>query len=330
MERLGGCHRPRPSASSAFGWALIAGGAARILWDDARGRAAGPRTATQAGGTTMSEGPGAAAPAATPPVSEPIVRTIKGADVTEALAAGLRDFQAAPLYGLFFGGIYALGGMLIVAAIWRWDMIYLAYPLAAGFALIGPFVAVGLYEVSRLRERHEALSWSKVLGVVFAQGGRELGWMSLVCVFIFMMWMYQVRLLLALFFGFEPVSADTFLRTLFGTPEGWLFLAIGHADGAVLSVILFSLTVVSFPLLLEREVDFITAMITSVRAVTRNPVPMLVWALVIVILMIAACLPLFMGLFVVLPVLGHATWHLYRRIVAPAPGDPRPAETATA
>ena len=106
------------------------------------------------------------------------------------------------------------------------------------------------------------------------------------------------------------------------TPEGWLFLLIGHADGAVLSIVLFSLTVVSFPLLLERDVDFITAMITSVRAVTRNPVPMLGWALVVVLLLIAASLPLFAGLFVVLPVLGHATWHLYRRLV-------KPEETAT-
>jgi uncharacterized membrane protein len=256
--------------------------------------------------------------AAPPPLrKDPVVRSIKGADVAEALAAGLRDFQAAPLFGLFFGGLYAAGGLLIVAAIWSWGMIYLAYPLAAGFALIGPFVAVGLYEVSRLREAGEPITWAKVLGCVFAQSKRELGWMSLVCVFIFMMWMYQVRLLLALFFGFEPVTADTFLQTLFRTPEGWLFLAIGHADGAVLSLVLFSLTVVSFPLLLERDVDFITAMITSVRAVTKNPVPMLVWALVVVVLLIAACLPAFLGLFLVLPVLGHATWHLYRRLVAP-------------
>jgi uncharacterized membrane protein len=256
-----------------------------------------------------------AAPAKRRP--DPVVMRIKGADVAEALAAGLRDFQAAPLYGLFFGGIYALGGLALVITASSWGLLYLAYPMAAGFALIGPFVAVGLYEVSRLRERGEALEWRKVLGVVFAQGRRELGWMSLVCVFIFMMWMYQVRLLIALFFGFQSFSPGEFLTTVLTTPEGWLFLLIGHADGAVLSVVLFSLTVVSFPLLLERDVDFITAMITSVRAVTRNPVPMLGWALVVVLLLIAASLPLFVGLFVVLPVLGHATWHLYRRLVKP-------------
>lgn len=250
---------------------------------------------------------------------DPVVRTIRPADVAEAVAAGLRDFQAAPLFGLVFGGLYALGGWVIVRAVASWGLLYLAYPLAAGFALIGPFVAVGLYEVSRLRERGEAITWGKVLGSVFAQGRRELGWMSLVCIFIFMMWMYQVRLLVALFFGFKSFTASSFLTTLLTTPEGWLFLAIGHADGAVLSAILFSLTVVSFPLLLERDVDFITAMITSVRAVMRSPVAMLGWAALVVLLLVAACLPFFLGLFVVLPVLGHTTWHLYRRLVAPEP-----------
>ena len=248
---------------------------------------------------------------------DPVVRTITRADVAEAVAAGLRDFQATPLFGLFFGGLYAMGGMVIVACVWSWGLIYLAYPLAAGFALVGPFVAVGLYEVSRLREAGQAVTWRGVLGCIFAQSRRELGWMSLVTVFMFMMWMYQVRLLLALFFGFESFTAETFLRTLLTTPEGWIFLAIGHADGAVLSLVLFSLTVVSFPLLLDRDVDFITAMITSVRAVVQNPVPMLVWAFIVVALLIAASLPLFLGLFLVLPVLGHATWHLYRRLVEP-------------
>lgn len=255
--------------------------------------------------------------ATSPTRRDPVVRIINLADVAEAVAAGLRDFQAAPAFGLFFGGLYAIGGMVIVASVWSWGLLYLAYPLAAGFALIGPFIAVGLYEVSRRREAGEPVRWSGVLGCVFAQSQRELGWMSLVTVFLFMMWMYQVRLLLALFFGFKSFTAETFLRTLLTTPEGWLFLAIGHADGAVLSLILFSLTVVSFPLLLDRDVDFITAMITSVRAVMRNPLPMLAWAFVVVVLLVAACLPFFVGLFVVLPILGHATWHLYRRLVLP-------------
>lgn len=252
------------------------------------------------------------------PRAEPKVRTIRFSDIGEALADGIRDFQAAPLYGLFFGGIYAVGGVVLVLAATSWGMGYLVYPLAAGFALIGPFVAVGLYEVSRRREAGLPLGWGGVLGVVFAQSRRELGWMAFVTLFVFLLWMYQIRLLIALFFGFQSFAMTDFLHVLLTTPEGWLFLAIGHADGAVLSLVLFSLTVVSFPLLLDRDVDFITAMITSVRSVTRSPGPMLAWAAMVVGLLIVASAPMFLGLFVVLPVLGHTTWRLYRRLVEPA------------
>jgi len=251
------------------------------------------------------------------PRADPQVRRIGRQDIADAFAEGLRDFQAAPLFGLFFGGIYALGGLVMVLAAASWGMLYLVYPLAAGFALIGPFVATGLYEVSRLSERGEPVRWSGVLGVVFAQSRRELGWMAFVCVFVFILWMYQIRLLVALFFGFRSFAMGDFLTALVTTPEGLLFLVLGHLAGAVLSLVLFSLTVVSFPLLLERDVDFVTAMITSVRAVITNPVSMVGWAAVVVLLLIFAALPAFLGLFVVLPILGHTTWHLYRRLVPP-------------
>ena len=259
------------------------------------------------------------APTPTPPRPDPVVARIAVADVVEAFAAGLRDFQAAPSFGLFFGGIYALGGLFILMAVTRLGLPYLAYPLAAGFVLIGPFVAVGLYEVSRLRERNEPLRWRAVLGVVFAQRQRELSWMAFVTLFVMMIWLYQVRLLLALFLGFQSFSSfGGFLTVIATTPEGLMFLAVGNVVGAVLATVLFSLTVVSFPLLLDREVDFITAMITSVRAVAQNPVPMLGFAACVVVLSVVAMLPLFLGLVIIMPVLGHATWHLYRRVVAPA------------
>jgi uncharacterized membrane protein len=253
------------------------------------------------------------------PKPDPIVRPVGVADVAEAFAAGLRDFQAAPLYGLFFGAVYAAGGNLVVLCAYWLGMSYLSYPLAAGFALVGPFVAVGTYEVSRRRETGEPLSWSAVLGAIFAQGKRELGWMAFVTLFIFVVWMYQVRLLLALFLGFRTfTSLQEFLAVVATTPEGNLFLLIGNVVGAAMAMVLFSLSVVSFPLLLDRDVDFITAMITSVRAVVTSPIPMIGWAIAIVALSIMSMMPAFLGLLVVLPVLGHTTWHLYRRIVAPA------------
>ncbi len=250
---------------------------------------------------------------------DPVVRPIKAADIAEALGQGLRDFQAMPLYGLAFGALYAVGGILIVLCLTAFGMVYLAYPLAAGFALIGPFVAIGLYEVSRRREAGEPVSFGAIWSAIRSRG--EIGWMAFVTLFVFVVWMYQVRLLIALILGLNASfgSFKEFLTVVLTTNEGLLFLAIGNLDGAALSLILFSLTVVSFPLLLDREVDFVTAMVTSVRAVVTSPLPMIGWAAVIVLLLIVSALPYFLGLVVTVPVLGHATWHLYRRIVAPVP-----------
>jgi len=266
----------------------------------------------------LPQSPADPSPEDPPGKSDPVVRAIGAQDVVAALSAGLRDFQAAPAYGLFFGGLYAAGGVAITLSAFAVGWPWLAYPLAAGFALIGPFVAVGLYEVSRRRERGEPLSFRAVLGVILGQARRELGWMGFVTLFVMIIWLYQIRLLLALFLGFQSFATmREFLSVIVTTPEGLMFLAVGHVVGAALSVLLFSLTVISFPLLLDRDVDFVTAMITSVRAVAESPGTMIGWALAIVVLLVIAMTPFFLGLLVALPVLGHATWHLYRRAVAP-------------
>jgi uncharacterized membrane protein len=252
--------------------------------------------------------------------ADPVVRRIAAADIAEALSEGLRDFQAMPLYGLAFGAFYAAGGIAIVLCLTAFGLVYLAYPLAAGFAMIGPFVATGLYEVSRRREAGQPVSVAAIWATVRTRG--EIGWMAFVTLFVFVIWMYQVRLLIALLLGLNASfsSLREFITVVLTTNEGLLFLAIGNAVGAALSLILFSLTVVSFPLLLDRDVDFVTAMITYVRAVVTSPLPMIGWAAIIVILLAVSAMPYFLGLVVTLPVLGHTTWHLYRRIIAPAPG----------
>jgi len=252
--------------------------------------------------------------------ADPFVREITVSDVNEAWARGLRDFQAAPIFGLVFGGFYALAGIAIVASVSALGLSYLTYPLAAGFALIGPFAAVGLYEVSRCLEAGLAPSWSRVLGVVVEQRNRQLAWLAFVVLFIFVVWMYIIQLLLALFIGFHGFATlKDLLSILTTTPEGVAFLVLGNAIGAFLSLILFALTVVSIPLVLDHEIDFVTAMITSVRAVVMNPAPMLGWGFTVGVLLALASLPLFLGLVFVLPILGHATWHLYRKVVDPVP-----------
>ncbi|WP_417687999.1 DUF2189 domain-containing protein [Roseibium sp.] len=247
---------------------------------------------------------------------DPEVRKITITDVVDALGAGLRDFRRAPAYGLAFGSFFAIGGVLIILTAAKFHMSYLSYPLAAGFVLIGPFAAVGLYEVSRRIDSGEHLSWRAIFGTMWAQKSRELSWMAFVVLFVQIMWMYQVRLLLALFLGFRSfASFNEFVLQVIGTSEGLMFLAVGHVVGAILSLILFSLTVISLPLLMEEDRDFITAMITSVKAVVTSPVPMIGWAFIVTITLIASIVPAFVGLVVTLPVLGHTTWHIYRKCV---------------
>jgi uncharacterized membrane protein len=243
---------------------------------------------------------------------DPVVRPIAFSDVAEALIQGLRDFQTAPIAGMTLGALYCIAGIAIVLSVTTFGMSYLAYPL---------FVAVGFYEISRKREAGET---ARVADIRRAMTSRsEIGWMAFVTLFIFIMWMYQARFLMALFFGLNASfsSLPQFITVVLTTTEGLIFLLVGNIIGALLAIVLFSLTVVSFPLLLDRDVDCVTAMITSVRAVVRSPAPLLAWALVIVVILSLAALPFFVGLIVVLPVLGHATWHMYRRIIVPAPAS---------
>lgn len=253
------------------------------------------------------------------PPAFPQVRAVAFADIRAALAEGWRDFLAAPILGLFFGGVYALGGLFVLATASVLGMSYLSYPLAAGFVLIGPFVAAGLYEISRRLEAGVPIDWRGVFGVMFAQRGREFAWLAFVSIFAFIVWMYQVRLLLALFLGFQSfASFGAFLNVVLTTTDGLMFLAVGHVVGAAMALIVFSLTVISFPLLLDRDVDFVTAMIVSVKSVATSPGPMIAWGLIVVAILFAAAAPAFLGFFVALPVLGHATWRLYRKAVVRA------------
>ena len=249
----------------------------------------------------------------------PDVAALTFADIRSALMSGLSDFARAPLYGLGIGAIFAAIGAAIVLALTVWDLPWMIYPFAIGFPLIGPFAAVGLFEVSRRLEKGEPISWSIVFSAVWRQRGRELSWMAFVMLFFFWIWMYQVRLLIALFLGrMSFATLDKFFDIILTTQQGWLFLAVGHLIGAALALLLFSITVVSIPLLMERDYDFITAMITSVKTVVASPLVMLGWGVFVTLAIIAASLPLFAGLLVILPVLGHATWHIYKQAV-PSP-----------
>lgn len=241
------------------------------------------------------------------------VRQITTGDIKLAFAAGIKDFAKRPMLSLFFGLVYAAFGVVLVVGFTVFDTIWLTLPAAVGFPLVAPFVAVGLYEMSRRMKSGEDFNWKDILLVVFRQQQREFGWMSFVVLFVFWIWIYQARLLLALFLQWKSfASLDSFIEVITTTNNGMLFIGIGTVVGAILAAVLFSLTVISMPLLLDKEIDFISAMILSVKTVHTNPVVMLTWGAIIAILVFAAMLPAFLGIIFVLPILGHSTWHLYK------------------
>jgi uncharacterized membrane protein len=233
------------------------------------------------------------------PADKPEILHVDLSDLTQALIAGWRDFRAEPLFGLFFAGIYVLGGWLIVFSLTAKGQLWWSLPASAGFPILGPFVACGLYEVSRRREAGERLIWGQVLGVVFRQKDRQIPSMAAVIVVFFLFWNFLAHMIFALFLGKATLTNITTSAEVFLTPEGLAMLAV-----------------VSLPMLLDREVDFVTAMLTSLGVVTESPLVMLGWGAVIGGSLFVAMLPGFAGLFVVLPVFGHATWHLYRRAIA--------------
>jgi len=234
-------------------------------------------------------------------------------DLAKALGAGWRDFAAMPQYGMFFGGFYVLAGLLIGwAAITGGEPTWLI-PAMAGFPLVAPFVAVGLYEASRRRERGEPLSWRAVLGALKGHDDDQILSMGVIVFVAFSFWMIVAHAIFAVFMAESGMGGDSIAALL--TPAGLMMLAVGSAVGAVMAFAFYAMTVISLPMLVERKVDFLTAIIASFKTVRSNFAVMLGWAAIIAVLLFAAMLPGFVGLMVALPVLGHATWHLYRRAV---------------
>lgn len=253
--------------------------------------------------------------------SMPEVNKVAAGDITASLKAGFSDFLARPFMSGFFGLFYAVFGILFVWILVWLEKIWMIIPAAIGFPLVAPFAAAGLYEMSRRLQKGESFGWSEILTVMANQRKREMGWMAFVTLFVLWVWFYQFRTVLVIVLQDSSFSdLDGFFNIVFFKPEGWTFLAIGTCVGAFLSAVLFTLTVVAMPMLLDREIDFVSAMLTSIRVVAENPVVMLTWAAIISVTMLLSLVPAFLGLIFTLPILGHTTWHLYQRAVPPAEG----------
>ncbi len=255
----------------------------------------------------------------------PVVRRIDPADLKDVLRQGFADFWAMPSQVFFLGLIYPIAGVVLAGLAFGQNMLPLLYPLAFGFALVGPFVAIGLYELSRRREQGLPTDWRYAFEVVQSPAIGSIVALGTALLVLFMGWLFTAQALYEGLYGYRPVeSLPAFLSAALTTSRGWTLILLGNIIGLMFAAVVLAISVVSFPLLLDRDVGVAVAVLTSVRAVLTNPTTMALWGLIVGGLLAIGFATLLVGLAVVVPVLGHATWHLYRRVVEPN-GSPVPA-----
>jgi uncharacterized membrane protein len=249
------------------------------------------------------------------PAATPRVRRIGIFDLRDALAKGLDDFRAMPTHSLFLIVIYPIVGLILLRFTFGYAMLPVIFPLVAGFALIGPLAALGLYELSRRRELGLGPSWD-ALNVFRLSRVRSIASLGAVLMVIFLAWLAAAMMIYwKTFNGWEPRSVEEFIRRVLETPSGQKLILVGCGVGFIFALVAFAISVVSFPLLVDHNISAGAAVLTSVKAVVLNPLTMALWGLIVAAALVLGSLPILVGLAVVLPVLGHSTWHLYRKVV---------------
>jgi uncharacterized membrane protein len=259
----------------------------------------------------------------------PVIRKIELSDLHDALRLGWEDFKAVPSHAIVLCVVYPILGLVIARLVLGYSVLPLLFPLAAGFALVGPFAAIGLYELSRRRELGEEPSAWQAIDVLYSPSfGAMLGLGALLLA-IFGVWVATAQSIYVSMFGNEPAAEiPHFVNRILTTAQGWELIVVGCGVGFLFAVVALCISVVSFPMMLDRHAGAFDAMTTSLRAVAQNPVPMAAWGLIVAVLLVVGSLPLFLGLAVVVPLLGHSTWHLYRKVVEPDPNlQPLPPPT---
>src|SRR3569623_580654 len=250
----------------------------------------------------------------------PAIRTIQLSDLHDALKRGWEDFKAVPSHAIILCVIYPVLGLVLARIVMGYSVLPLLFPLAAGFALIGPFAALGLYELSSRRERHEpASAWDAMEVLRSPSFGAMLG-LGVLLLALFVTWVATAQAIYVAAFGYEGDSGIfDFVRRVLTTPQGWGLIVVCCGIGFLFALAALCISVVSFPLMLDRHAGAGEAIATSLRAMARNPVPMAAWGVIVAVLLAVGTLPAFLGLAVVIPLLGHATWHLYRKVIVSDP-----------
>ena len=252
------------------------------------------------------------------------IRRIGFADLKDALAKGVEDFMAMPTHAMFLCAIYPIIGLLLARLAFGYSILPLLYPLASSFALIGPLAALGLYELSRRREAGLPGAATHAFDVLRSSSIGAIAALGILLLLVVGVWLAIANAIYVADFGYAPpASFASFIHEVLTTQAGWNLIIVGNAVGFCFAVVVLTISVVSFPLLLDRDVGAAVALLTSIRAVIENPLTMAAWGLIVAVLLALGSLPFFLGLTVVLPVLGHATWHLYRKAVKPET-SPRP------
>jgi len=261
--------------------------------------------------------------------STPVIREITLSDLHQALRLGWEDFKAVPSHAIILCVIYPLLGLALARTVLGYSVLPLLFPLAAGFALLGPFAALGLYELSRRRERGEGASAWDAFDVLRSPSfGAMLGLGTLLLA-LFVTWVATAQAIYIAVFGYQGATGiSDFVQRVLTTPQGWWLIGVGCGVGFLFALVALCISVVSFPMMLDRHAGAGEAMVTSLRVVAKNPVTIAAWGLIVAVLLVAGSLPLFLGLAIVIPLLGHATWHLYRKVIVPDPNlrpiPPRP------
>ncbi|HXE27066.1 MAG TPA: DUF2189 domain-containing protein [Stellaceae bacterium] len=246
----------------------------------------------------------------------PAVRRIEIADLKDALAKGISDFGEARSDVIFLCLLYPVAGLVIARIVFGSGMFALLFPLVSGFALLGPFVAVGLYEMSRQREEGHELSWATAFDVVRSPSFGAIITLGIVLMALFLLWMSAAEAIYTMTVApLQPTSMTSFVTDVFTTARGWAMIGIGIGVGFIFALVVFAISVVSFPMLIDRDVGLGVAVWTSLRAIIANPIPMAAWGLIVTAGLVLGSIPLLLGLMIVLPILGHASWHLYRKVV---------------